>query len=269
MHSHLRTAIPVLFVIGCLPHADKDTGAESGSVLSGLSASLAGMDFLLESTEGFDPVEGTTGRLGFDEDAGGGLSFSLSAGCNHLGGSFTLEDDHMRVSEMGMTEMGCDMALMDQDSWFATFFSGGPHLSMTDDVLTVTGADAALIFVDREVAEPDRSLTGQIWTIDSFIDGDAVSALNLTTDPTISFSDAGEMTIASGCNDGWGSYSVDGNTLTFTGVSFTEMECSDESTADAERHVAGVVMDGSATYTIDAARLTIERGTTGISAWTD
>ncbi len=42
---------------------------------------------------------------------------SAQAGCNHLGGNGTIEDDRLVLDEMSTTEMGCDPARMEQDTW--------------------------------------------------------------------------------------------------------------------------------------------------------
>ena len=75
------------------------------------------LDFILESSEGFAPVEGSTIRLSFREGDTSELGFALHGGCNSLLGDFTLADGVMSVSQLMMTEMACGGGLMEQDNW--------------------------------------------------------------------------------------------------------------------------------------------------------
>ena len=103
-----------LFVsfFACSENTD-DTGGSGGSGLD-----FVGMDFVLESTEGYDLVADGA-RLSFASES----EFSFSAGCNSLGGTYSVENDVFSLSEAFMTEMGCENALMEEDSWFVSFCS--------------------------------------------------------------------------------------------------------------------------------------------------
>ncbi|MBN2530214.1 MAG: META domain-containing protein [Deltaproteobacteria bacterium] len=62
---------------------------------------------------------------------------SAQAGCNSMFGGFALEEDILKVSAMGMTEMGCDEALHEQDDWIYTVLTSRPELTFENDVLTM------------------------------------------------------------------------------------------------------------------------------------
>jgi hypothetical protein len=53
------------------------------------------------------------------------------------------------------------------------------------------------------------------------------------------------------------------------GSGFHGLRCLDQGAAGVESHVQEVFAPGTATYTIEAARLTIERDSTGIAATTE
>jgi heat shock protein HslJ len=168
-----------------------------------------------------------------------------------------------------MTDMGCSQALMDQDSWLVEFFSDKPTLSLEGDYLTFAGASATLIFMDSEVAIPDRVLVGSTWTVDTFIDGETASTSNLEEYPTLLFNENGTVEVFTGCNDGDGRYTVSGDQLTFSSLSYTRRSCANEVVASAEYHVMGVLAESDLTFGIDATRLTIQSLTIGLSATTD
>jgi heat shock protein HslJ len=75
--------------------------------------------------------------------------------------------------------------------------------------------------------------------------------------------------VFTGCNTGEGEYSVSGSTLNLTGIAYTEAGCGSDDLADVEDHMQSVFSDGTLSYEIEAARLTIMRGEDlGISATT-
>ena len=176
-----------------------------------------------------------------------------------------MEEDVFTLGGAYSTEMGCDMALMEEDAWFTSFFQSSPILSFDGERLTFTGTEATLVFLDSEIATPDQELVGPTWEIDTFIDGEAASAYNLAESPTLSFSADGSVEIFGGCNGGGGSYEAgDDGTISFSDLVSTEMAC-DESTMMAEGHIFNVLGEAGLTFEIDANRLTIMGASKGIS----
>jgi heat shock protein HslJ len=238
----------------------KSTQAELPAVSPDVE--LDGHTFLLETSTGYEQVNNTALALGFDES---GLHFS--AGCNSHAGPYSLCDDKLCVTGLSSTEIGCDAALQAQDEWLANFFTSTPSVVYTPPLLTLVGDGATLEFLDREAADPDRALTGRLWSIDTFIDGDAASNLPLMEIPTIRFEDDGSFAVNDTCNGISGSYIVDGPKLTLSDVMSTLIDC--ETDLAAQMHVAEVISAGDLTYTIEAARLTLMHGEVGLSATTE
>jgi heat shock protein HslJ len=224
-------------------------------------AGLAGLQFLLESAEGYTPVAGTTVRLSFQA---GELSFS--AGCNSYSGEYSLCDGKLCISRLGGTEIGCEAALQAQDTWLAGFLQGSPGLTQAGPTLTLAGAGATLEFLDREVADPDRPLTGRTWTIDTFIENGAASSSPAQAPGTLEFGTDGKVNVFTTCNGGEGSYARSGQTLTFTGVGFAQLPCGPTGSATAEELISRVFGDGAVTFQIEAGRLTLMRGEIGLGA---
>jgi heat shock protein HslJ len=227
------------------------------------------LDFILESSEGFAPVEGSTIRLSFREGDTSELGFALHGGCNSLLGDFTLADGVMSVSQLMMTEMACGGGLMEQDNWLVGFMTASPSYVYSDSRLTLTGTEATLVFLDRELADPDRSLVGPTWSIDNYLEGMTSTAVNLTTRPTVTFGEDGQVSVETGCNTGGGSYTVEGNTITLSLIGYTRMLCDDEDAAWAEAHIQSVLNEGEVTYEIDANRLGLTGAEKGLGATTD
>lgn len=222
-----------------------------------------GKTFLLDSAEGHTFVEGTTPRLSFDES-----EIRFSAGCNSHFGNYTICGDKLCASDIGGTEIGCDEALHQQDYWLADFFTSEPAFAYEGDTLTLDGADATLVFLDREVANPDRTLTAGIWVIDTFITGDAASNVPLQVEPTILFEEDGSFEAFDTCNTLNGNYAVDNTELTLSNVSTTDEACGDMGQT-AREHIGQVMNNGTVSFEIEAARLTLMRDDLGLGATTD
>jgi len=137
------------------------------------------------------------------------------------------------------------------------------------DSLTLSNAEATLNFLNSEVANPDRSLAGPTWAIDTYLDGEIASAVNVSVYPTVVFGEDGRLQVFTGCTNGVGSYIVDGSTLTLGPVGYDDVVCEDESFQWADTHIQQVLSEGTLTYEVDAARLTLERGSAGLSARTE
>lgn len=223
---------------------------------------LLDRQFLLESADGYTPVGGTTISVSFSDEG-----FGFSAGCNSHFGEYTLCDGKLCISGLGSTEMGCDPDRHAQDEWLADFFTSSPRIDLEGDQLTFTGADATLVFLDREVANPDRPLTGRVWTVDTIIDGGAASNIPLGTPPTLEFSDDGTLDVFSGCNDLVFSYELTGAEITLSLVSATRTACTGPE-GEMSAHVSEV-LTGTVTFEIEAQRLTLMNGTLGLGATTD
>ena len=67
------------------------------------AADLAGRTFVSTTVTGFELIDGTEIRISFEED-----HLSASAGCNTVGGAYTVENDLISVSEPSATLMACD-----------------------------------------------------------------------------------------------------------------------------------------------------------------
>jgi len=240
----------------------RDAGANAGDGGS-QTPSEEGRTFLFQSAQGFTPVEGTTVRLSFEEG-----SIGFSAGCNIFGGTYSLQGDNLIVGDLGSTNIGCEQALAAQDDWLAEFITSSPTFDLDGNDLTLAGSDATLKFLDRRVADPDRPLIGSTWSINTLISGPGAQG-GFPGEPTVNFDDQGELQVFTGCNTGTGEYSVMGQQLSLSAMAYTEVACSDAAFAPTSQHVENVFSDGTLSFEIEAARLTIMHGDLGIMAITE
>lgn len=236
------------------PAGDPSAPAPAAGVPT--TADLDGRTFLSTAIVGRDLVAGSQVRLVFDGDRLG-----ASAGCNQLGGGYSIADGLLAASQMITTEMACDPALMEQDRWL-TELLGGAGVTLADDTLTLERAGVTLTLVDREVADPDRPLEGTRWVVDGVIANDAVSSVPAGVTASITIHD-GRVDVEAGCNTGGGSVEVAEGVLTFGPVALTKMACEPDAMAVEQAVVA--TLTGPVAYSIEADVLTLDGDGVGLT----
>lgn len=196
-----------------------------------------------------DLVAGTRIRLTFRDE-----QLQAQAGCNHLTGPVTDEDGHLVVTDLALTEMGCDQARHDQDAWLAGLLSERPEWTLVGDELVLRTGTTELRLVDREVADPDRALTGTRWRVESLIDGETVASVPAGHEAHLVF-DGERFEGWTGCDQVSGTAVQIAGGLRFDDVTRPRARCDD--TAAALQSAVLAVLDGDVTARIEADLLTL------------
>jgi heat shock protein HslJ len=228
-----------------------------GGCSSAAAAPLEGRTFLSTrvTENGVDRplVPGTSIRLTFNKDG----QLGVNAGCNHMGGSYRIEGGTLRFEGGAMTEMGCDEPRFKQDDWLFGLLAARPTVALTGNELAITAGDVVIWLLDREIADPDMPLVGPTWTVISLITGDAVSSIPDGVVATLTFGADGRVEIQTGCNQGGGSYGIDGARIQFGDIVTTKRAC-DGASGQMETAVLAVLRMEGLGYSIDAGSLTIQ-----------
>ena len=226
-------------------------GAPSPSAVA-----IDGRTFLSTRVQGHDLVAGSTVRLTFKDG-----QLGISAGCNHIGGPYTVVDGRLTTGQMAMTDMGCDAPLMAQDAWVSSFV-GGATITLAGGTLTLKNGDVSMTLTDRVVADPDRPLEGTRWVLDGIVSGDAVSSVpaGVTASLTIS---GGQLHVETGCNTGDASITVTKTTLTIGPMALTKKACPPDATS--VQTAVTRVLSGQVAYTIEADTLTVSSDGAGLT----
>lgn len=203
-------------------------------------------------------VADTRIRLNFQDG-----QIGASAGCNMMGGTYSIADGKLTFHGGGMTEMGCDPARHAQDDWVSGFLGSQPAITISGHDLVLTSGTTTIKLLDREVAEPDQPLVGPTWTLTSIIGGDAVSSVPNGVMATIQFNDDGNVQIHPGCNTGGGSYVVEADEIVFGDLFTTKMACM-EPAMGVENAFLAVLSGNAVMFTIDAGSLTVMAGNHGL-----
>jgi heat shock protein HslJ len=248
--SRALTALTCLSVLlGCDSVADPSEGD--------LASRLRDRMFLAESVEGRELVAGTEIRMTFGED-----ELGAHAGCNHLGGPYSIDGNRLVLSGLSSTNIGCQPDLHAQDEWLAALLTGSPRLTLDDDDarLTIAGDDVQLTLLDRELASPDRPLVGTNWIGNGMGDGMSISIGPGSEEVTVEFADDGGFTVFTGCIGGEGTFTATASTISFQDLAYAEEVCSPANLAPLSRFVMSVLDGSQVSYEIEEANLEISRG---------
>lgn len=227
-----------------------------------LAPTLAGRAFLsVAVTDGgvaWPLVAGTRIRLDFRA-----TDMGASAGCNSIGGTYRIENGRLIFEGGSMTEMGCDPDRDAQDQWLIQLLASKPALRLTGDELVLESGSIVVRLLDRKVVEPDVALVGPTWTVESIINGDAVSSVPNGATATLVFNGDGTMTINAGCNQGGASWKAVGTGIEVSDLVLTKKAC-EAPGGQLESAVVGVLRVGSIAAAIDSNLLTLQAGAQGL-----
>ncbi len=181
---------------------------------------LIGLQWQLESIGETPVADGSvvTMTLGSDRGVMG------SGGCNSYSGSHMVNGSALTFGEVISTKMACaDEAAGAQETAFFEALQTATRYELTDDGLTVWyGDEQELHFV--------VSLTGTQWLLEA-IDGTPVVAESAVT---LEFGEGNAVSGTGGCNGYSGTYTLDGDSLTFSPLVSTMMACADDTITQQE-----------------------------------
>lgn len=81
-------------------------------------------------------VQGSSVALTFD-----GTSLRATTGCNALTGSVRVVESTLVVDDLGVTDMGCEPALMRQQEWVGEMLQARPRLELSGPTLSMLWDD--------------------------------------------------------------------------------------------------------------------------------
>lgn len=235
------------------PAASAAPSTAPGGGAAPTDADLAGRVFIVTGATGHDLVANTEITLTFDAGRIG-----VSAGCNQMGGGYTIKDGTLDIGPMMSTEMACEEPLMAQDQWISAFLPGAA-IALDGDTLTLTKDGVTLTATDKKVAKPDKPLEGTTWIVESLVSNQAVSSMPQGVTASLVFT-GGKVAVDTGCNRGNGAAAIAETAITFGPIGTTKMACAGPA-GEVEQQVLKVLA-GDVAWTIDADVLSL-RGAAG------
>ena len=249
-----RRGIGCTAALAVLASCGQPTGSASRQTARDVDADLLGRQFATER------VAGTTARLSFDAD-----TITADTGCNTLSGRARTDSGRLFVSSMGGTEIGCVPALSKQDDWWATLLASDPTYTLDGATLQLATDNESVELVDVEQTNPDRTLAGVRWVLETVAsggqDGVASSTPGLSAGASwLRFGPgaSAEVTGETGCSALRTTLAVAESSLQLGPLPMTAV-CSNgdmQWVGDSVLHV----LDGRVDHRIDGDVLTLSRG---------
>ena len=212
---------------------------------------LTGQTFLSTDVTGQTLLDDTRVSLAFGAD-----SLAMVAGCNtHMGG-YSIEDGELVVPALASTLMMCDDEAMQQDAWLAELLGDSPQISLDGGTLLLVSPDVTLTMIDRSTIDASSELIGGTWTIDSLESADGSAP---APEGAHMAADDGRLYVATGCNRGSGSLTVeDGNAIVIGPIAMTMMAC-EQSLMEWEQSLLAF-LGQPLTYTLTGEDLVLDSG---------
>ncbi len=174
--------------------------------------------WLLQSYAGQTPIANSnpTLRIQSDWQIGG------STGCNSFFAQVTRDADAWQVGQIGSTMMAC-METMEQETAIFALLTNVNRHTLEAGRLILHAPEGDLVYVLPENA----SLEGSEWRLSGIAEGDAISSVWVDAEIYMRLQD-GQVNGYTGCNEFFGSYTLEGETLRFSPPGMTKRACAEE-----------------------------------------
>jgi heat shock protein HslJ len=238
----VRTITPVLLVVLLLASCGSAGGAGGDPFGGSTWVLVAG------SADGaaIVPIDGYPVTLRVEDGQAGG-----TAACNGYGGAIVVTGGALSFPDgISQTEMACmEPGVMELEAAYLSALLRVTGAASADNELRLTGPAVELRFAPLP-PEPDASLIGTMWTLETLVEGETASTA--AAEATLHIGEAGKVTGSTGCNSMNGAYSEAGG---FAPFATTKMACEPQ-VMDQERLVLAV-LGADPTLTIEGSQLTI------------
>ena len=206
---------------------------------------LVDQTFVSTSVTGYELATGTSVTLSFTA-----TDLSATAGCNTLGGAYSLQGGKLVVDgDLRSTMMACPEPVMAQDTWISEFLQSDPAIVATGDGIALTSGDVTIeLAAETGGTAGTPTLIGPTWTLVGIESGDAVSSVPAGVEPpTLVFAADGSVAVFTGCNSGSTTAAVgDDGFITFEPMMTTMMSCGPD--ADGVAATVTGMLDGRVAY---------------------
>uniref|UniRef100_A0A7S2MEG6 DUF306 domain-containing protein n=1 Tax=Helicotheca tamesis TaxID=374047 RepID=A0A7S2MEG6_9STRA len=179
-------------------------------------------------------------------------------GCNNMGSTCTLDDDdHLDCDFIFTSMMYCGEDFEDQDSFVSSFLESKPLIVLDGNNLGMSSGDTVISFLDKEEADPDRTLMGTEWRVEGFVLPKAYMSISLEFGAWALFGDDSIMSWFDGCNTNKRSFSILNGLINFGPLEGEPLDCDDDTNSRYAGFFNAMFLTEDATYTIDGPSLRI------------
>ncbi len=233
--------IAILLISACAPPV-------LDSPASG-NADLTNTSWILTTLNSSKPVPDTTITINFDN----GGRVSGSDGCNNYNGSYKVDGNKIEFGQMASTMMACPDPAMKQADAYQSALSETATFAVKNDELTFSDVDGNALATFAAVSS---DLSGTSWQVISYNNGkQAVVSVTLGTELTAQFGEDGELNGNAGCNDYFGPYDTNGNTISMGPLGATRKACEEPEGVMEQETQYLQALETAATYKIDGNKM--------------
>ncbi len=175
-------------------------------------------------------------------------------GCNNFGASYVVDGASITITPGPTTLMACPPPIDEQAAGFNAALAQAAAYSIDGTTLTLTDTDGNVL-ATFEAVEP-TALEGTTWVVTMLNNGkEAVVGVIPDSELTAVFNPDGTLNGNGGCNNYFGGFAVDGDSISIGELGMTEMACTEpEGLMDQEQQYLAALQT-AATYSIQANRL--------------
>lgn len=154
-----------------------------------------------------------------------GDDVSGSAPCNTYRGEISLGGgDAVDITDIALTLRDCGDATMDAEEEYVAALDAVDSVDVDEDDnerLVLHNGDVHLAYRPYDA---DELIVGT-WNIVNVATGDAIESVLDSTEPTVSFTDDGDVALETGCNTAASTWELDGHALSVEPLRITQMAC--------------------------------------------
>lgn len=155
-----------------------------------------------------------------DDDVSG------TAPCNTYRGNISLDnDDSVEITDIAVTLRECGGSTMEAETEFIDALEAVDTVDVDEDDnehLVLHDDDVRLAFRSYDADE----LLTTTWTIVNVATGDTLDSVLPGTEPTVTFTDGGDVAMETGCNTAATAWELDGHAVSIDPAGLTQMSCS-------------------------------------------
>jgi heat shock protein HslJ len=180
------------------------------------------------------------------------------SGCNSYFGTYQLNGNQLTFGTLGGTEMYCGSpaGIMDQESTYLALLGGVKSYRLQNGQLVMLDSAGKDVLVYSSL-EP-TSLVGTSWQVIDYNNGkDAVVSVLGGTSLTAEFGEDGSITGSAGCNNYFGKYEVDGNTIKIGPLASTKMACAEPTGIMEQEDAFLIALQSATTFQITGDQLVL------------
>ncbi|MCW2699891.1 MAG: uncharacterized protein JWQ45_1426 [Blastococcus sp.] len=207
---------------------------------------------LVEGLSGDTQLPQPAGRratITVDADHVGGTSF-----CNNYGSSYRVSGSRFILHGLGGTDMACEPDVMTAETAYLRALAAVEDATVEDEELRLTGGGTLLRY-QRVPAVPVSDVVGTRWVLETLVDGEIAGSVAGEPAVLVLARDGG-LSGSTGCRAFSGRWAGTGDALAFSEL-HAEGACPADVRSQDEQVLA--VLDGGATTSVDADRLTLTR----------